>query len=355
MKDLEDFENFYTSELAPSLLSVENRRLAMKEMRWRTFLVGASIIFAHWVVLYLTTLSYWSLVITLIVTPAGVYYYFRRKYHDEAIPADFKQIAVTQLVAFADDSLSYDPVGYVPFDDFRHSELYPITPDHYTGDDLIKGTIDGYDVTISELFVQIFDQDYKAKEKNNWITTFKGLFMVIDIGEEYPYRTFIFSDDLQRKGGHAARLMQEGNVMYGHYVNPHNLNFSDRFVVYCEDEIQGEGILTERFMEELLQLQDNTGCDVHLSILGKKVYIAIEREADFFEVDTTKSLLDLAYISSFYQDLYYVFNIINDLDVKDYTNTTIKIPSIEIHYTKNSDLWKALNKSRKYKINLFWH
>lgn len=317
MKDLEDFENFYTSELAPSLFDVETRRLAMKEMRWRTFLVGAAIVFVHWMFLYLTTFPYWSLAITLLITPVGVYYYFREKHHDPSIPADFKQIAVTQLVAFADPSLTYDPEGFVPFDDFRHSELYPITPDHYTGDDLMTGKIDGYDVIISELFVQIFDQDYKAKERNHWITTFKGLFMVVNLEEAYPYRTFVFSDHLQRKGGHTARLMQEGHIMYGHYVNAHNLSFNDRFVVYCEDQIRGEELLTERFMEELIQLQDNTGCDVHLSIIGKKVYVAIERVADFFEVDTTKSLLNLDYISSFYEDLYYVFSIINDLDVKD--------------------------------------
>ncbi len=319
MKSLDEFTDFYTSTLAPSLFDLEEKRLAMRQMGWRTAFAGLCIIFIHFAILFLFSLKeyYWTLAITLLVTPPAVYYIYRKRYYDDSIPDDFKNTAVAQLVNFASEELSYDPEGFVDFEDFRASELYPLTPDHYGGDDLMTGEVDGKPVTISELIVQVQDQDFRAKEKDNWITTFKGLFMVIDFGQEFPYRTFVFSDQIQQKLGYSGRLMQAGNVMYGFYVNTHDSEFSDRFVVYCENEIEGERLITKRFKEELIQLQDNTGCDIHLSLLGSKVYIAIERELDFFAIDLNRSLLDLDYIASFYKDLYYAFNIINDLDVND--------------------------------------
>jgi hypothetical protein len=76
-------------------------------------------------------------------------------------------------------------------------------------------------------------------------------------------------------------------------------------------------MLTERFREELLELKRNANAPVHLSLIGNKLCVAIERKKDFFEVDMKKSLLDGAYIGSFYKDLYYVFSIIENLDVTD--------------------------------------
>lgn len=105
--------------------------------------------------------------------------------------------------------------------------------------------------------------------------------------------------------------------MYGYYVNSHRQAFSDQFVVYCEDEIEGERLLTERFMDELLQLRYNTKSNIHMSLLNGKIYIAIEQKKDFFEVNLNHSLLDFKYIASFYEDLYMVFTLIHDLNIND--------------------------------------
>ncbi|MGB0524418.1 MAG: DUF3137 domain-containing protein [Flammeovirgaceae bacterium] len=317
MKDLDEFEGFFKSSLIPELIKLEDRRHFMKEKGTRVGVISVSVIFIHWALIYVNLVPSYSIILTLLATPGAAYLYYRSNYHDETIPEDFKEITVSKIVEFADPSLSYDPDGFIPFSAFRASQLFMQAPDHYAGDDFIKGQIDGLPMMMSELFVQYESEDKGAKNKDNWETIFKGLFMVVELPKEVIQNIFVFSDELNRSIGYAGRLIQEGNIQYGHYTKPANPVFRDHFVVYSANPIIGERLLTERFMHELLQMKGNAKAPVHLSILGNQLYVAIERQRDFFEIDLKRSLLSWDYISSFYKDLYYVFNIISDLDVTD--------------------------------------
>lgn len=57
---------------------------------------------------------------------------------------DFKNLVVKNLVEFVDPSLSYEPTEHIAYEDFMASKLYLTEPDHFTGDDLIAGSIEGY-------------------------------------------------------------------------------------------------------------------------------------------------------------------------------------------------------------------
>ena len=324
MKDLDDFKTYFSSTLVPDLAKLEDRRHVMKEMSTRVMAVAVSGVFLSWALAYVDILPWYSVPIALVVTPALAYLYYRGNYYDGAIPDEFKEIAVTKIVSFADESLTYEPEGFIPFEEFRNSRFYPLTPDHYGGDDLIKGTIDGMPMMMSEIVAQYESTDINPKKKDNWHTIFKGIFLVADFPKAIPSNTFIFSDTANKRLGYTGRLLQEGNIQWGQYVslegradNLFNLDFRDNFAVYSEDPIIGDKIVTDRFMSEMLQLKSNTKAPVHFAMIGQKIYVAIEREEDFFAIDMKQSLLDFGYISTFYKDLYYVFSIINDLDIND--------------------------------------
>lgn len=317
MKDLEEFESFYQSGLLPNLMGLEERRTFMKERATRVIVIAGSIVFVHWALIFIGLVHPYTLGITLLATPAAAYYYYRNYFFDAQIPHDFKDIAVARIVQYVDPSLEYDPNGFIPFQAFRDSQLFMRAPDHYSGDDFIKGEIDGLPMMMSELLVQFESTREKSDKKNDWETIFKGLFMVVELSKPVACNFFIFSDERNKSVGYVGRLIQEGNIMYGHYTHPSNPDFADNFVIYSTNPVLGERTLTDRLMDELLQLKANAGAPVHLAALDNKLYVAIEREKDFFEIDMKQSLLDMDYISSFYKDLYYVFNIINDLDVNE--------------------------------------
>lgn len=317
MKDLEEFHGFFKGSLLPELIKLEDRRHFMKEKGTRVTVIAVSVIFINWALIYVDLIHSYSIIATLLITPAAAYMYFRSNFFDAEIPDDFKEITVSKIVEFADPSLAYDPDGYIPFEAFRASQLFMQAPDHYAGDDLIKGQIDGLPMMMSELMVQFESEDKDAGEKNNWETIFKGLFMVVELPKSLNNNLFVFSDELNLKLGYTGRLIQQGNILHGQYVKPSDASFQDNFVTYASNPIIGERLLTERFMLEMLQLKINAKGPVHLSILGNKLYVAIERQSDFFAIDLKQSLLDVNYISSFYLDLYYVFNIIQDLDVSE--------------------------------------
>ena len=323
MKDLKAFESFFASDLLPDLNKLEGRRHVMKEMGNRVLSIAAAVIFLSWALAYVNIVPWYVIIIVLVVTPTLAYLYYKSTYYDEAIPDEFKEVTVAKIVQFADESLTYDPVGFIPFNEYRNSQLFMLTPDHYTGDDLIQGTIDGLPMMMSELLTQYEVEEGGNKKKEVWNTIFKGIFLVADLPKPVPTNTFIFSDE-RNQIGYTGRLIQEGSTLWGNYVridgtqqNQFNLAFRDNFAVYAEDPIIGGKIITDRFKSEMLELKSNSKAPVHMALIGQKIYVAIERKEDFFAIDLKQSLLDFNYISSFYKDLFYIFNIINDLDVNE--------------------------------------
>lgn len=324
MKDLDQFNSFFNSALTPQLMKLELRRTQMKEMGIRVLFIAISVIVVCWALVFMEIIAWYFIPVVLLLTPALAYLYYKSNYYDNKIPHDFKAVSVSQIVKFADPSLIYEAEKFIPFKHFRNSELYMLTPDHYTGDDYIKGKIDGMPMMMSELLVQYESADKnESKKKNNWHTIFKGLFLVIQLPHAIQSKTFVLSSNLSKKLGHTGRLIEEGESLRGKYVTQYdhvahpNRKFRDNFVVYSENPIIGERIITDRFKEEMLELKRNTNAAVHLSLIENKIYVAIERKKDFFEIDMKKSLLDGSYIGSFYKDLYYVFSIIQNLDVGD--------------------------------------
>jgi hypothetical protein len=315
MKGIDDFASFYGSTLHGKLKGLETRRKNMKEMRWRTVSVALSVIFIHWALIYFEVLPGITWVVSLIGAPPASYYYYKRFFFDASIASEFKDTAVRQIVSFADPSLTYAPEGFVPYEEFRASQLYMTTPDHYTGDDLIQGKIDGRNAVLSELLVQIEDKRMTKHDKSDWITLFKGLFISIELEKPFPFKTFIFSDNLQAKLGYTGRLIQEGECLYGQYVHILNQEFEDRFVMYSEEPVKAQRMMKPEFIEEIMQLEDNSGGKVRIAMLESKLFVAIEMQKDFFAINLERSLLDLSYLSTFYKDLYYVSKMVSDLDI----------------------------------------
>lgn len=316
MNSFEEFKEFFKEEVVADLEELEERRKGMFTQRLRLGLIVAGLIFGHLVLIFFNAFTLYSISITLIFVPLIGFLVYRKLYVDEAIPADYKDTVVKRMISFMDDSLDYDADGFIDYEVFEQSKLFPLQPDHYTGDDLISGEIEGVPVQLSELMVQ-YEKTDKRRKKSKWNTVFNGIFLIAEPPLEFKGRTFILPDKLYKKMGYTGKLIQKYDLRWGKYINPTNPEFASKFVAYSDTVLEGERILTEGFMEKILYLSRKSRAEVFVSCIANKVYIGVNLKREIFKVNLAEPLYKPKFAKSFYDEIYYILSIVEDLKLNE--------------------------------------
>lgn len=325
MKTFAEFKAYLEEQLKDDLDALEKRRYKMRYWRGRLGGILLGVITLSWAMAYLYgNVSLYIILATVAVAAPIVFFIYRKYFLDETIPENFKDLIVKNLITFVDPSLNYFPEDYVPYEQFVASKLFMLKADNYYGDDLIKGEIEGVNVAFSELHVS-----FESKEKHRktlafkkgkpvWKNIFDGLFLVADCPVEFSGNIFILDDNLYSKLGHLGSLVQKHHFYYGQFILPVNHNFRDKFVVYAEDKLEGEKLLSEAFMQKILKLKRNSKSRVFISIVEGKIYVAVNMKKEIFKVDLNRSLSKAEHIKNFYNDLYYMLTVIDDLNADQF-------------------------------------
>ncbi len=329
MKTFAEFKTHLEEQLKEDLDALEQRRYRMRYWRGRLGGILAGIITLSWALAYLYgNVSLYIILGTVLITAPIVFFVYRKYFLDETIPENFKDLIVKNLINFVDPSLEYYAEDFVPYDNFEASKLFMLKPDNYYGDDLIKGEIEGISVQFSELHVAYEAKEKPRKnfltnkEKKDWKNIFDGLFLVADCPIEFNGNIFILDDNLYEKLGHLGTLVQKHHFYYGQYILPVNHRFRDKFTVYAEDKLEGEKLLTEAFMQKILKLRKNSKSRVFISIIEGKIYVAVNMKKEIFKVNLNKSLSKAEHIKGFYNDLYYMLTIIDDLNADQFLESS---------------------------------
>lgn len=300
--------------LQEELAGLESRRSNMRSQK--TWLGGvlATVLAVNWGICYMGWLPYYTIFITVALMTPVLYFIYTKKYLDSEIPSDFKELVVKNLINFVDPSLRYEAEGFIDYTDFAESKLFMLKPDHYTGDDLITGKVDGVRVSFSELMVSYDPKEYPTNRKVSPKLLFHGLFMVADNPNPPKGNIFILASDLYKKFGYVGRMIQKHNFIRGHYVLPQNLKFRDYFVVYADDQLEGEMVLNNNLMEKMLKLKDKAKAKVYISLISDKIYVAVDMRREIFKINLNNPLTKTAYLQEFYDDLYYMLTLVEDLN-----------------------------------------
>ncbi|MEN7548915.1 DUF3137 domain-containing protein [Rapidithrix thailandica] len=321
MKSFEEFQQYFDMTIKEALEDIEKRRSNMHYWRHMLGIIGGALLLIHWTFVALDIIPSYTMIPTLLAIPAVAYFIYQRVVLDTSIPDDYKETVVKQMIHFVDPSLNYQAENYIKYEVFKESELFLLKPDHYIGDDYIDGTIGGVGIQVSELEVMLETQGMRQK-KPRWNTLFHGIFLVATTSQSYSGKTFILSDNLYKRMGYAGMLVQMNNLVRGHYIQAENIQFRKNFVVYAENALEGKELLTEELMESLLVLKKKSHCPVYVSLIGHKVYVAVDLRKDVFKVDINKPLFDARFVRSFYDELYYILGIVRDLGLGEFPSPT---------------------------------
>lgn len=316
MKSFDEFKQFFKEEVAGDLEGLEKRRRNMFLQRVRLGLIVAGLIFGHLALIFFGAFTPYSIFITLIFMPLLGFLVYRKLYIDESVPADYKETVVKKMLAFVDDSLSYEAEGFVPYADFEASKLFSPHPDHYTGDDLISGEIEGTPVRFSELIVRT-EQAEKLSKRPVWHTLFHGIFLVAELSVTFRGRTFIFPDLSVQKLGYPGNLAQQHEQRWGKYIGINHPNFRRHFVAYTDFLSEGERILTDSLAEKILFLSEKSKADVFLSCIENKIYVAVDMRKEIFKINMAAPLYNPNFVRHFYDEIFYILGLIEDLKLKE--------------------------------------
>ncbi|GAA4833943.1 DUF3137 domain-containing protein [Algivirga pacifica] len=330
MRTLEEFKRHFSEHVYDELQELEESRKDMHNKRIEVGGLSILAVFLTWIMVHMGLLHSYTIAFMVLTAPSVGFWLYMKHYYNPDISDTYKKVVVEEMLHFMDPSLQYTHTQFVPYDTWKASFLFPMIPDKYEGDDLIVGTIDGIPLQLSEIIVQNNLKVIERKERNilerflatferkeQWETLFHGIFLAAEYPKSIKGRMFILPDTLQKTLGHAGRIIQENNLIRGKYIHPQNYEFKQNYVVYADHELEGEELLTEELMEKMLTLKKRSNTPVYCSIVSNKIYVAVDLRKELFQVNTARPLYNHRFVENFYNELLYIFSIIEDLNIDE--------------------------------------
>lgn len=315
MKSTSELTDFYYQELYPSLSELEKARLELlSRIKWFGGMGGVFVLIAAlWVGKNFGLFHPLMMGVAVgTVAISGIVY--RAMTHD--FNRDFKTKIIAPLIEAIDSHLFYNPDFVISQYLFERSTLFDHSIDRYSGNDYIKGSIDGVPLEFSDVHAEYQTRD--SKGRTQWHTLFRGLFLVAEFNKEFKSRTVILPDHAEKTfGSFLGGWLQSNNFSKGDLIRLDDPEFEKEFVVYGNDGIEARYILTHSMMERILEFRRKLAHPVFLSFIHNHIHVAIGTGKDLFEPSLFRSLLDYKYAMEYITMLRYTIGIIEELKLNE--------------------------------------
>lgn len=279
MASLSSFLTHYHEELKRELSLLEQKRIRVLYRvitGWVVIFLGAITVFLLLVHVFLPHDHGVALLVSAGLGLASALGY--TQYATRTFGALFKEQVIGHMARYFD--LAYTAQGAIPKRDFEHARLFLHPIDRYQGDDLVQGEVEGVKVAWSDLHVHYLQK--RANGKSTRHTLFQGLFFKAPFPKTFHTRTWVLPDVAQKVLGDFGSLLQRFSSR-GKLMKLDNPAFERAFVVYGEDPVEVRYLLTPRFMEQLLALQNQANVPLHVSFCGGNIYLAFSYGKASFE------------------------------------------------------------------------
>lgn len=303
MKSVSSLTDFYYKDLFPALQKLENER---KNLKQRVLFITITITALLGLLAY-TLKSYYDFILFLYIALIALVYKFMIKDYTVA----FKTNIIKPLIHAIDETLLYSHAASVPEYLFERSKLFGAA-DKISGNDFVKGSIDGINIQFSDIHAQKKHQNSKGKDR--WSTLFQGLFIVADFNKHFSAETIVLPDSAQRTFGDLiGHWLQSKNASREELVKMDDGEFEKEFVVYSSNQIEARYILSHSLMKKLLDFKHKSKHDIYISFIDTQIYIAIDYERDLFEPSLFHSLLDYKVAMDYVKTLHLAIGVVEEL------------------------------------------
>lgn len=303
MKSVSELSDFYYKNLFPTLQKLEKER---EHLKHRIVLVAVLFTIITLFIALVLKNYYEFILFAYIAIGAIVYKFLVHDYTHE-----FKTGIIKPLIHAIDNTLTYSLDLHVSESLFEHSKLFS-NPDKISGNDYVKGSIDGVNIEFSDLHAQ--KREKNSKGQDSWSTIFKGLFIVAEFNKHFYGQTVVLPDTAQNTFGDIiGHWLQSNNASRDELVKMDDSEFEKEFVVYSTDQIEARYILSHSLMKKLLLFKKKSKEDIHVSFVGTHIYMAISYQKDLFEPSVFRSLLEYKIAMEYVQTLHLAISIVEEL------------------------------------------
>ena len=315
MKSTSELTDFYYKELYPSLSELEKRRTQiLSQLKWYggmgvvVFLLAAMWMGKNFGLLHPLMMG----IVIGFIAIAGMTYRFMRKGYAE----DFKEKIITPLIGAIDPHLLYNPSFMISQHLFERSHLFNQKVDRYSGNDYVKGSIDGVPIEFSDIHAEYQTKD--SKGRTQWHTLFRGLFLVAEFNKHFKSKTVILPDHAEKSfGSLIGGWLQSINFSRDDLIRLDNPEFEKHFVVYGNDPIEARYILSHSMMKRILDFQRKLTHPLFISFVHNHIHVGIGTKKNLFEPAILTSLLDYKQTIEYINTLRYTIGIIEELKLHE--------------------------------------
>jgi hypothetical protein len=309
MSNYTDFREFYDRELHPVLKEIDTKRKAANKKIIIIFSVSAVILIS---VLFLTPIILKGMLAMVTLMASLILASFAGKDYRK----EYKEKIISKINGYTDQGLVYTPGGYISIYEFAKSSIFYPPFERYRGEDHFSGKIGKTEIEFSEVVAERKETGSPGSEnKAEYITVFKGLFIVADFNKHFRSRTFVLPDTAEKLFGRFGQKLQSVSGGRGDLIKLENPDFEKEFCVYGDDQVESRYILTPSMMERILEFKRKWNKKISFSFLDSKIYIAINMGKDLFETRLFKPAADYEFMEENLRFLTLVTGIVEDLNL----------------------------------------
>jgi len=292
----------------PNLLLLEEKR---KKLLFRLkFIAVFTLLVAVIVILYFNIRL--NNAFFVLFAAFGVYMFVYR-FLIKGYKKEFKETVVKSLVSIFTEAFEYRPDGKVDSVKYDLSGIFPQKYDRYSGEDYVKGELNGVGFEFSDLHTEYESRDVKGNVI--WQTVFKGTFYVSEFNRHFKGRVVVYPDFAEKYFGNIANTLQKLHNGSLEFVKMDSPEFEKEFKVYSDDQILARYVLSTSFMEKMVIFKRKIKKPVYFSVKNNMMFVAISGN-DNFEAPVWRSLMNYKYVEEMLGSFYYISTLVNSLSLE---------------------------------------
>jgi len=315
MKKLSALTDFFYEELHPDLKKLEeNRKNLARKLTYVGMGIGALALGITYLI-FANSTSHSETDFTPLVIGGALFMWTKRSMSKD-YTHEFKDNIIHPLIKQIDEDLQYSKTLCIAQRYFQSSKIFTKDIDRYTGNDLVKGDIEGIKLRFSDVHAEYETRD--SKGRTSWHTIFQGLFLVADFNKDFKGKTVILPDKAEKSFGKiVGSWLQSKNMSRDELVKMDSPEFEKQFVVYATDQIEARYILTHSMMKRLLDYKKRVKVPLNISFVNKQIFLALEYNKDLFEPTVFSTLLKYELIKEYITTLQLAIGIIEELRLNE--------------------------------------
>lgn len=302
-------EQLLDDDLRAALQGVEQERLKARTLRRQILMVGSAIGSSLVALTHVKVEAQDATVVAAAMVLGlgwGVHMLVEQRLA-KSVEKSLRENVGPLLTQRIDERLALTPHSGILRSEFQASGLYAKTPDRYRTEDLVAGVL-------GQTAVRFADVHAERKIDDKYKDLFRGVLFVADFHKHFAGSVLVKPDLSEGKLGGLGRAVQRGSVGGKQRVELEDSEFENLFAVYADDETEARYLLTPDMMRRFVELTGTLG-SFRASFHDNQLYIALPRSRGLFEIDMSRSLLDLVAVRAAATDIHIFRGLIEALEL----------------------------------------